>query len=97
MIAQGLGWAFATRSFFKDELASGKVMELDCPDAHLQSKWSVGAVWHIDRPPGPLSRVLINLLAANGEAANAAIDKLPATPLVAASRSQGRKRPTKAS
>jgi len=63
MIVRGFGWAFATREFFRNELASGEIVELDCADAHLQPKWSIGAIWRIDRPPGPLSRELITLLA----------------------------------
>lgn len=79
MIVRGFGWAFANREFFSDELASGAIVKLDCADAHLQPRWSIGAVWHIDRPPGPLGRELIKLLA-DETASIGAIEKPAATP-----------------
>jgi len=59
MIKNGIGWAFATEHYFHDELASGEIVRLDCPNIHLQLNWPMGFVWQIDRPPGPLGQELL--------------------------------------
>jgi DNA-binding transcriptional LysR family regulator len=62
MLMNGMGWCFATRELLHEELADGQIIELHCADLRGQMTWSFGALWHIDRPPGPLGRELLKLI-----------------------------------
>ncbi|TKT82535.1 LysR family transcriptional regulator [Aquamicrobium sp. LC103] len=63
MIRHGFGWCFATEFFFEEELRAGTVRLLRSIDAQLHPTRSLGAVWPVDRQPGPLGRKLIDLIA----------------------------------
>ena len=63
LIKRGIGWGFATEQFFHEELASGEIVQLDCPDIHLQVNCPMGFVWQLDRPPGPLGQELFKSFA----------------------------------
>lgn len=80
MIKNGFGWAFATEHFFQEEIAAGQIVQLDCSDAHLQLRWPIGIVWHIDRPPGPLGRELLKSLTDNSDLATGATEIGPRIP-----------------
>lgn len=69
MIRHGIGWCFATDTFFRDEIAEGLVRKLRCIDAQLHPARTVGVVWPNDRRPGPLGRALIEMI---GEAVSEA-------------------------
>lgn len=69
MIRNGLGWCFATDDFFQRDIKEGLITKLHTLDAQLNPTRATGAVWPIDRVPGPLGHELIELVAvAIGEA-----------------------------
>jgi DNA-binding transcriptional LysR family regulator len=62
LLKAGLGWCFATEEWGGEELAAGHLVRLDCSDLRSDARWVFGALWHIDRPPGPVGRRLIELV-----------------------------------
>lgn len=62
LMVTGIGWSFGTEAFFAEELASGRVVRLDCEDLRIDARWTFGAMWHIDQPPGPLGTRLLELV-----------------------------------
>lgn len=68
MIRNGLGWSFATGYFFEEEIRNGTVKILRSVDTQLHPTRTVGVVWPIERPPGPLAQILIEMV---GEAMQA--------------------------
>lgn len=68
MIKRGFGWGIGTKAFFREELASGELVELDCPDVHFLTICQIGFVWPTDQPPGPLGRELLQAFTAKPSA-----------------------------
>lgn len=64
MVGHGLGWCFATDDFFQEDVNAGCVCRLHSDDVQLNPTRTIGAVWPIDRQPGPLGRALIDMIAA---------------------------------
>ncbi len=62
LLKAGIGWCFATEEWVGEDLASGAVVRLDCADLRSDARWVFGALWHIDRPPGPVGQRLIELM-----------------------------------
>jgi DNA-binding transcriptional LysR family regulator len=62
LLKAGLGWCFATEEWIGEDLAAGTVVRLDCADLRSDARWVFGALWHIDRPPGPVGRRLVELV-----------------------------------
>ena len=63
LIRNALGWCFATDEFFREEIEAGSMRKLVSLDAQLNPTRAVGAVWPVDRTPGPLGRELIAMIA----------------------------------
>jgi DNA-binding transcriptional LysR family regulator len=61
-VCSGLGWCFGTDSILADELASGRMVGLECTDARFHPLRSMGIVWSKDRPPGILGQEMIRLV-----------------------------------
>ena len=64
LMHEGLVWGFATEEWVGSDLGDGRLVKLDCTDLRSDGRWVFGALWHIDRPPGPMGRGLIGALAA---------------------------------
>lgn len=62
LILSGVGWSFGTEAFFAEDLACGRVVRLDCSDLRIDARWTFGAMWHIDQPPGPLGQKLLEMV-----------------------------------
>jgi DNA-binding transcriptional LysR family regulator len=62
LVCSGLGWCFGTDSILADELASGRMVGLECTDARFHPLRSMGIVWSKDRPPGILGQEMIRLV-----------------------------------
>jgi len=62
LILSGVGWSFGTEAFFAEDLACGRVVRLDCNDLRIDARWTFGAMWHIDQPPGPLGQKLLEMV-----------------------------------
>ena len=62
LIMSGVGWSFGTEAFFAEDLACGRLVRLDCSDLRIDARWTFGAMWHIDQPPGPLGKKLLEMV-----------------------------------
>lgn len=65
MVVAGLGWCFANDVFFAQEEASGIIKRVRSDDSRLHPARSLGAVWPIERPPGPSGHAFIAALGAS--------------------------------
>jgi DNA-binding transcriptional LysR family regulator len=62
MVRAGLGWCFATDDWARTDLEEGHMVRLELTDMLSDGVWTFGAVWPIDRAPGPLGSRFIATL-----------------------------------
>ncbi len=60
MVRHGVGWSFMTRDFVANDLASGRLVALNCADIHDWAALRFTAFWQTHRPPDPPLTYLID-------------------------------------
>jgi DNA-binding transcriptional LysR family regulator len=62
LVCSGAGWCFSDPSSFEKELRAGLVRRLECVDAQFHPIRTLGVAWPVNRQPGALGRILIDIV-----------------------------------
>ena len=65
LLLEGSGWGNMPREMVEEDLASGRLVELDLPD-HRGGVYALSALWRRDMPPGPATRWLLDRFVERG-------------------------------
>ncbi|MCE8000139.1 MAG: LysR family transcriptional regulator [Rhodobiaceae bacterium] len=62
LVRQGVGWCFMTRDSVAEDLASGRLVALDCADIHDWAALRFTAFWQTTQPPDAPLTYLIDMI-----------------------------------
>lgn len=65
LLREGIGWGNMPLEMVEEDLAEGRLAELDLPD-HRGGVYPLSALWRRDQPPGPATRWLRDRFVARG-------------------------------
>ncbi len=67
LVCSGAGWCFSDPGSFEKELRAGLVRRLECVDAQFHPIRTLGVAWPVNRQPGALGRVLIDIVSGQAQ------------------------------